>query len=322
MEKNTHSIIIRLFSGEATPGEKRQVGEWLNQNNENRKLYTDLQEIWLSGGSYSEYNQQDAMEQFFGRIRKKKARIYRINELIKYAAIVMLLISLPVFYYLGKESLHSEDTYTTITCALGDKSTVVLPDSSLVYLNSGSKLVFNTNFRGESRSVWLEGEGYFSVTKNTGIPFIVKASDVTIEVLGTEFNLKAYPGEKEIVATLVEGSVNMAGKSQQIIMKPFQKVVYSTADSKMKLFSLNDITPETEWKEGRLAFRNESLAELELKLERWFDVDIEFADEEVKSRRFTGILERESILETISYFGTSKYVGYRIEDNKITFYSK
>lgn len=322
MGENIHSLIIRLFSGEATPDEKKQVGEWLNQSDENRKMYYDLQEIWLSGGRDSEYDHQGAIERFIERIQKKKIRIARINELIKYAAIVLLIISMPFFYYQGKRSVHAEDTYTTITCALGDKSTVILPDSSLVYLNSGSKLIFNNNFQSKSREVWLEGEGYFSVTKNPDIPFIVKASDIEIEVLGTEFDLKAYSDENEIVTTLVEGSIHITGKYQQATMKPYQKIVYSTIDNKMRLYNLDDVTPETEWQKGRLAFRNESLAELELKLERWFDVDIEFSDDEVKERRFTGILERESILETISYFGTAKNVGYNIKNNKITFYTK
>jgi len=90
----------------------------------------------------------------------------------------------------------------------------------------------------------------------------------------------------------------------------------------MKLIEVSDLLPETEWKDGRLVFRNQSLGELEQKLERWFDVEIEFSDELVKARRFTGILEHESILEVVLYFGHSKYVEYRIKDNIITFFTK
>ena len=85
----------------------------------------------------------------------------------------------------------------------------------------------------------------------------------------------------------------------------------------MNLYTLNDVAPDTEWKDGRLIFRNQSLEELEPMLERWFDVDIVFADEEVKKRRYTGVLIRESILEAISYFDLSNLVECQIQGNKI-----
>uniref|UniRef100_UPI0032176BCB FecR family protein n=1 Tax=uncultured Draconibacterium sp. TaxID=1573823 RepID=UPI0032176BCB len=327
-EKNTiHTTIIRLFSGEATPDEKSKVGAWLKQSDNNRKLYADLQEIWLATGvpgNRDNYNTEVAVKVFKERIQNtgNKGKVFRLKEILKYAAIVVLLVSLPIVYYFGKTNSNFNETYTTITCAFGDKSTITLPDGSFVHLNSGSKLIFNNNFHSEARMVSLEGEAYFSVKKNKNIPFKVKASDIEIEVLGTEFNLKAYPDENTISTTLAEGSVQIKSKSQQALMEPGQKIVYNRVDNEMKLFELKDITPETEWKEGRLVFRNESLEELELKLERWFDVDIEFADELVKKRKFTGILERESILEAITYFSFSKHVGYKIKDNEITFYSK
>lgn len=329
MPKNNtiHSKIIRLFNGEANPEEKREVGDWLNQSEDNKKLYIDLQEIWLTSGipeNSDDYQLQKAVNDFKQRIKisSKKLRIGRLSEILKYAAIVVLLLSLPVVYYLGKNGSQLSESYTTITCAFGDKSTITLPDGSVAYLNSGSKITFNNDFQHEYRMVSLEGEAYFSVKKNKEIPFHVKAGEIEIEVLGTEFNLKAYPDENTISTTLAEGSIHIKSDFQQTVMMPNQKAVFNRADRDMNVFNLNDIRPETEWKEGRLVFRNESLAELELKLERWFDVDIVFADEQVKKRKFTGTVERESILEAISYFNYSEYVGYKINDNEITFYSK
>ena len=324
---NIHLKIIRLFTGEANPDEKREVGGWLNQSEGNRKLFKDLQEIWLAtgvSGNSDSYDIEKAIRKFNDRINPtaKKGKSFRLSEILKYAAIVILLLSLPIFYFLGKNEVLVDDSFTTITCVFGDKSTVTLPDGSRAWLNSGSKLTFNNNFQSGYRKVYLEGEAYFSVKKDEKIPFKVKASDIEIEVLGTEFNLKAYPDESTISTTLAEGSVEIKSNFQKTVMKPNQKVVFNRADNKMTLYNLKDISPETEWKDGRLVFRNESLEELELKLERWFDVDIVFADQEVKKRRFTGILERESILEVVSYFNYSEYVGYKIKDNEITFYSK
>ena len=327
LEKNIHSLIIRLFSGEASPDEKGSIGEWLNQSEENRKMYADLQEIWLKSGveeSTENYNIEEAIKNFRWQVSldRNYQRKSRFSNVFKYAAIFLLLITVPLFYYFGKNEFNKQDTLTTISCAFGDKSEVLLPDGSTVHLNSGSKLTFNNNYKSGYRKASIEGEAYFEVKKNTKLPFVVEASEIEIEVLGTEFNVKAYPGEQTISTTLAEGSIEIRSKLQKTKIEPNQKVVYERGTNKMKLYNLSNIEPETEWKEGRLVFRNESLEELELKLERWFDVDIVFADEKVKKRRFTGILERESILEAVSYFNYSEHVGYKIKDNEITFFSK
>jgi len=116
---------------------------------------------------------------------------------------------------------------------------------------------------------------------------------------------------------LVEGSVNISSKYGSTLMKPDEKLVFDKESKKMEVQELTDTAPDTEWKDGRFVFRNESLAELKPKLERWFDVDIVFGDELVKNRRFTGVLGRESILEAVSYFDLSNFVICRIEGNKI-----
>ncbi len=323
-----HTSIIRLFIGEASPEEKKSIGDWLSQSPENQKFYNDLKEIWLQSGvanNSDQYGLEKAIVRFRNRINKSKkleSRQKFIRNTLKYAAIILLLISLPISFFVGKGWVEFPDSYTTITCALGDKTEMILPDNSKVWLNSGSKLRFNNNFKKGERQVFLEGEAFFSVEKDKNNPFVVKANEINIEVLGTEFNLKAYSEEGKVSATLIEGSIKMASPYNKTKIEPGQKVVYNRKTQQMALTQMADILQETEWKEGRLVFRNESLAEMELKLERWFDVDIVFADDAVKQRKFTGILERESILEVVSYFGLSRYVNYKIEGNKITFFSK
>lgn len=327
-EQNIHQLIIRLFSGETNSVEKRTIEAWLNGELENRKLFNELKEIWLSSGieyNPDHYDVENAIRQFRQKTRfliEKTSRKQQLYRIMRYAAILLLAVALPFSYYYGKQSILPSDAFTTITCALGDKTSVVLPDSSLVFLNSGSKLTFNTDFKNGSRRIFLDGEAFFKVRKDTHNPFRVKTSAIEVEVLGTEFNLKAYSDEPTISTTLVTGSLKVIGNNRYTMIKPKQKLVFDKETRQMKIQELTDLSPETEWKDGRLVFRNQSLGELEHELERWFDVDIHFADEQVKFRRFTGTLERESILEVISYFGRSKYVGYHINDNVITFYTK
>ena len=315
-------LIIRLLSGEADVEEKKMIADWLGHSDDNKELFADLKEIWLSSGIQSNadnYHLEEAILKFREQISKSKhQQKLRINFIpyLKYAAIAILILALPFSYYIGTRNTPADNSMTTISCAFGDKSSIVLPDNSRVWLNSGSKLTFSSNFKN-GRKVLLEGEAFFSVSKDKNNSFRVKTTDIEIEVLGTEFNVKAYAEENLVSTTLVEGSVKISGKYQQTLLKPDQKLVFDKESKKMRIQELSDTAPDTEWKDGRFVFRNESLAELVPKLERWFDVDIVFADEQVKDRRFTGILQRESILEAISYFDHSRFVSCRVQDNKI-----
>ncbi|SHJ88566.1 FecR family protein [Tangfeifania diversioriginum] len=328
IKENIQRSVIRLFIGEANPDDKSIVRDWLRQSPENKRLYDELKDIWLASGTINNsdnYELENALQYFRNKIHTPKEvnqkRTFIYNAL-KYAAIFLLVVAIPFSYFIGKKNNHIEDTYSTVTCQLGDKSMIFLPDSSQVWLNSGSKLTFNNNFTKGKREVFLEGEAYFSVTKDTDNPFRVKSGKIDVEVLGTEFNLKAYPDENQIATTLIKGSVKIIGPSNRTVISPGQKLVYNNETDKMALYELSDTAPETEWKEGRLVFRNESLNELELKLERWFDVDIVLADEAVGEKRYTGILERESILEVMSYFSLARSVDYEIDGNRVTFFTK
>ncbi|MCW0484498.1 FecR family protein [Gaoshiqia sediminis] len=327
-EQDIHHLIIRLFAGEANQSEQEIVETWLEQDDNNRKLFDDLKEIWQGtwiDQDTEQYDLESAIQKFRQKTSFINAKAKRRNQLLqigRYAAILLLGILIPVSYYFLQELAVDSVSYTTITCPEGDKSTIVLPDSSTVILNSGSKLTFNTDFRNGTRQLFLDGEAYFSVRKDPRNPFRVKTETIEVEVLGTEFNLMAYANEAISSTTLVSGSLRVSSENNSYKIEPNQKLVFDKVDKQTNLFNLSDLSPETAWTEGRLVFRNQSLEELELKLERWFDVEIEFADEQVKSRRFTGTLTRESILEVIAYLGNSKYVAYEIENNVITFYTE
>lgn len=315
-------LIIRLLAGEASPHEKQLVSEWLEKSDENKALYNELADIWLSAGiaeNADNYDVEEAVTRFRDKIRQTSgSKINKIKffEALKYAAVVLLFLGLPLSFYLGKKSIPTDNTLTTISCAYGDRSSVVLPDSSRVWLNSGSKLTFNSNFTND-RKVELVGEAFFSVSKDKCHPFVVKASDIDIKVLGTEFNVKAYADENIVSTTLIEGAVEVNSKNEVTNLKPDQRLTFDKSSQNIRVQDLTNTSIDTEWREGRFVFNNETLAELKPKLERWFDCDIVFGDSEVQTRRFTGVLQRESILEAISYFDLSNYVTCKIEGNKI-----
>jgi transmembrane sensor len=323
-----YTQIVRLFTGGASREEMKNVESWLEHSGENRKRYNELKDIWLSCGAQNNTDQYDinrAIEKFKNKVKEKekqrKIKLNRLNEFIKYAAIVILLLALPFSYYMGREDIKPDGLATTITCAYGDRTEIVLPDSSKVWLNSGSRMTFNNDFT-LGRKITLQGEAYFSVTKSKKNPFKITTSDLEVEVTGTEFNVSAYPDDNFISATLVEGSIHVSSKSSKRNIEPSQKLVFDKTNQRIYLYDLQDMAPETDWIRGRLVFHNESLENLKLKLERWFDVDIVFADEKVKKSRFTGMLEKENVMEAVFYFNHSSSVSSRIEGKKIIFHSK
>ncbi|MBW6534835.1 MAG: DUF4974 domain-containing protein [Mariniphaga sp.] len=328
-ENDIHELIVKLFAGEASPAEKAKIDDWLNNNQQNKILFNNLKDIWInaeSGDLPEGYDVEEAIRNFIHKTRSlsesnnRKPRIYSI---LRYAAVFLLALAIPVTWWLAqKPGTPSAEAFTTILCAYGDRTSIVLPDSSFVWLNSGSEITFSNNFDNGSRQLFLIGEAYFSVKKNPENPFIVNTSDMNVKVLGTEFNFKAYSDEEAVAVTLVTGSLQVNNSREMAMVTPGQKLIYEKVTHTISIENLSDLAPETEWINGRLVFRNESLEELERKLERWFDVEIEFADDQVKQRRFSGTLERESILEVISYFGTSQYVDYSIAGNIITFFSE
>jgi transmembrane sensor len=230
-----------------------------------------------------------------------------------------------------------------ISTRLGSKTRIQLPDGSIVWLNAGSKLVYDKNYGHEDRQVTLTGEGYFDVVKDAEKPFFVHTSNVEVRVLGTLFNVKAYPEDKTTETSLIRGSVEVFIKSRpldKIILSSNEKlVVENKVDSAMAkgghadkeweqpLMTLNQLKRnsrdntinETQWTENKLVFDNEPFNEIALKMERWFAVEIEITDPVLAQKRLTGKFERESVeqaLEGLAYASSPSFVFER-KGNKI-----
>lgn len=214
----------------------------------------------------------------------------------------------------------------------GSRSQIVLPDGSKVWLNAGSTLDYPKQFTGKTRAVQLQGEAYFEVAKNVKQPFIVHTKTFDIKVLGTGFNVRAYPDEDSAVTSLVHGSVEVitSGKEKRsILLKPNEKITLSTiiaqeATAKTglletvllntvpeKMMLIDDtVQQETAWVKNQLAFKKMPLVKVALLLENWFGTEIRFRNEDKKALHFTGVFEGQSldeILETLEATGTFHY---------------
>ncbi|MDR3220372.1 MAG: DUF4974 domain-containing protein [Dysgonamonadaceae bacterium] len=181
----------------------------------------------------------------------------------------------------------------TIVVPRGGEYSLVLSDGTKVYLNAGSELEFPVHFSSK-RIVKLTGEAYFEVKKDTHKPFIVEIANHAIEVLGTSFNVSAYP-EADCYTTLVAGTVKLQTSSDTRILSPNQQAVINKTSDGISVRNVN-ASIYTSWIKGTFEFQNTPLSTIVEQLSRWYDVDMQFQSEELKHIRFTGAILRKKPL--------------------------
>jgi transmembrane sensor len=278
---------------------------------------------------------------------------YTYKRILSIAAsilIVFILGGLSFKFFDSKGPEKTAGNISTIVTPLGSKTSIFLPDGTHVWLNAGSKLTYDGSFDINSRLVYLEGEAYFKVKTDKSKPFIVRTSKINVKALGTTFNVMAYPEEKLAVATLVEGviDIEVTGKNKKNIsytLKPRQNVTIidnniSIGDEAnihqpdpviTKVENIKRITEKvlvteniktelyTSWKDKRWIISRERLDDLAVKLGRRYDVSIRFADEALKTFRFTGTIQDESLEQVLKVMSLSSPILYEVDGKTVIF---
>lgn len=267
------------------------------------------------------------------------------------AVLVIALIASGIFYMRMKQDLLAQQWHS-ITTPFGAKSKIILPDSSTIWLNAGSSLRYSNEFGIKNREVQLSGEAFFDVYHNPSLLFQVLTSELTIKSYGTAFNVKSYPEEGTIETTLIEGSIGITrssigyAKKDEVMLEPNQRVVYyrkakTLASEQAEIEAEESPVPSppepkeqkttyliskgidakefTSWKDGTIFISSETLEDLAVKLERKYNVTIHFENEELKTLKFTGSLENETVEQVIHAIGISANIDYEIEDRDIWF---
>ncbi|TKC12773.1 FecR family protein [Pedobacter polaris] len=200
--------------------------------------------------------------------------------------------------------------YNTIETPRGSQYTVILQDGTKVWLNASSFLKYPLVFSGNKRQVELNGEGYFEVSKNKARPFIVQTNNQEVEVLGTHFNVNAYPEEVAIKTTLLEGKVIVHKGGEEALMKPGEQVVNLKTSKNLKLSTLEDANEVIAWKNGLFLFTHESLYDIMVKISRWYDVEVEYQgkfDNQYYSGTISRFGEVEAVLKIMELTGSVKF---------------
>jgi transmembrane sensor len=375
-------LLSKKLAGEASQAELLELAALLESNPEWRLSSESLSEIWSATPQplRSSQNTHDAYLSHMVRLKEVDPSFEIVNEsdpeidseenllmpssdnfftailrqpkkLAAYSLVTfaVLFFSYQLVFNTGNAGASiASKNLNELTIHPGSRSKIVLPDGSQVWVNSGSKLSYASNFDGKIREVYLNGEAYFEVTKNPQKPFIVHTSGIDIKVLGTEFNVKAFDLEPTIEATLIRGSIEVLKKDDanagSVLLKPHEKLVYqklleknyysktsldkeivkaAPADLKsliiIKPISLNipdsDIK-ETAWLKNKFVFEDETLANLAVRLERWYNIKINIQDQNLNAYRVSGSFVDETAEQALNELKLLIPFNYKIKNNE------
>lgn len=300
---------------------------WIQQSEEHRKEYIRYKNIWALMQRGKEMDKEYIDNDFklvkhqINRSKKK----FNFSSLIKYAAIIILAVISG--YMINTINVkNTKIAINEISVPNGNRSQIVLPDGSEVWLINGSKLNYPEIFTGKTREVELEGEAYFKIFHDKKIPFIVNVGKQRVKVLGTEFSIVAYPNDNFLQVDLVTGKVqfdiynpNGSEKYKSHVLNPLHSLVLDKTSGVLKNMKIPDSFYKY-WQEGIYEFKNESFADLAKKIERIYGVEVIFGNADLKENKFTGAFFIDSniytIIETFKRASKTPF-EYIIDKNRI-----
>ena len=358
MDKYAHiaSLVRKLLDDNLSPEELYELQDLFRSAEARGDVEMWLNDLWESSGYQDSVSVDSAY--LSGKLREKLRlsgqvrpvlkdnddRIIRfVRSMMRYAAVFLIAMAFSWYWFGGNKLPESQkpDTFipsgvSEVSVTYGSKTRIVLPDSSVVFLNSGSRLSYPPVFDNE-RHVTLSGEGYFVVRSDSLHPFLVHTADVSVKALGTEFNVKAYPEEKNVETVLVSGTVEIIKKGQVkpiIELKPGERASYvkdtapkqpsagvsaNTAKEESKMVVGIDRKPDvsTGWVKNHLVFDAEPFGQIIVRLERWFNVEIDNRNAALSTTRLTGRYDTENIEQVMHSLQMVTPFSYKIEKNKV-----
>lgn len=323
---NLEELLLKYRAGKVTVSELKTLLSAVDNKDIPEQFNIIFQFIWenspneLKNNKYMDFNQVieniTPIESNNIQIHSKKYYNNRfLISLSKYAAVIIITFGLSWYYYNFIFTKEGVISFSNVQVAYGSRTKMVLPDGSTVTLNSGSVLRYPNIFTGDSRMVYLEGEAYFEVKKDSKNPFIVNAGDLNIKVYGTVFNVKSYKNEPTIETTLMHGSVGVYKISEkenltQIILAPNEQVIYDKKSSKLNKHKV-DAELISIWTNGKYYFENETFAEIATKLERNFNLKVAIVDVDLKKVKFSGLFDKSrsinQVLDAMKHYCRFKY---------------
>ncbi len=316
------ATIIRFFSASYSEKDLKNMFLWLNSEKGHHEIHQALDEFWLSIDADADHNIPVDSGKMRTNIQDgiKHRNVLtvrsRLKRLLPYAAILILGGCLFAFYHSKNPNHRKELSDTSVIADNGQRSRIILPDSSVVWLNSGTTISYNNDFARGNRDVRLTGQAFFEVVRNEKVPLVVRCNGLMVDVLGTKFDVHAYPGTHQVRVVLESGSVRLSRegiKTFNYQMVAGELAEFDQETNKM-VIQKADVEKYTSWRNGVLIFKNDPMKLVVEKLERWYNIKIEVVDPEVYRSIFTGKVRKESYEQILKLIEYSCPVRCKIKD--------
>lgn len=325
-----YDLLAKYLVRQCTPDEEKSVCLWLDEDPGHNLLLDKLREQWeciqIDTSAYVIPDKNivwDKIQECILR-KKKQLPLYTRSLLIRVsgiaAAIALVLgFSLAFLFKSTDRDFQSANLENVIITPPGQKSQLVLPDGTLVWLNSGSRLSYNYQYSTRDRIVSLEGEAFFDVKKETQYPFVVKTGSVDVQVHGTAFNVSAYVDDDDVTVSLLRGKVSLlSGADQNLLtyLSPDQAAIVSKEDFSYEVNSCN-AEIESSWRLNVLKFDGVPVDDVWKKLSRWYGVHITVVNADpAKAYWFT--IKTESLIELLDKINKITPIEYDLNGEEVT----
>ena len=363
-------LLSRKLTGEASSEELHELQELCDQYPAFARQMEAVENIWnheaeqdndyLEATYHLHYQKMKALGIEPGHTDEVKEEEQSTNssffrthrrKLLAFATLAVV-ISISLFLVLTKKETAAATVMADaavpkeVVTKNGSSTKFTLPDGSTVWLNAGSKLDYTRIGETGNREIYLTGEAFFDVVKNPKRPFIIHTSSIDVKVLGTKFNVKAYPEDKTVETSLVQGSVEVFVKSrpgEKYLLKPNQKLVLlNTTEQAVNELPANEVKPnlnlpiiaikrltytetdtvavETSWTQSKLVFKDEAFSDVARKMERWYDVEIIFRNKKLEEELLNGDFRKETLTQALEGLRFTTDFKYKIEGNTVIIY--
>ncbi|MGL5618098.1 MAG: FecR family protein [Tannerellaceae bacterium] len=317
------------FSGSLTGHEEKEAEQWINRNEENRKIAQEAYVLYQSMNSLAAIvgvDVESALQKTNSRMRRNsRFTLYKTaaKRLERVAAILFIPLLISAYFIYNRQSSQPVQLLEYKTMP-GMIASILLPDSTHVWLNGNSSIKYPSEFAGNERNVAIQGEAFFEVKKDARKRFVVESTNNTrVEVFGTTFNIVAFE-QTPVAVTLASGAVDFIyntpnAKETRIKLNPNNKVIYNQDTNECTHVPNASVATDIAWKEGKVVLRNTSLEDALEVLSRRFNAEFRVKDRALYNLHFTGEFKTQQLSKILDHFMLASSIHYKIiEDDTLS----
>ena len=315
-EQEIRRLAQLYFEGKITLQDEPALYAFISEKKQNTILFKQWEREWMQQVK-TDLSVHREWLRLQNRINLLKKNRFSYWSQIAAAAVIALLMTTTALGFYENSRLNRNELFTVET-PMGEKSKVLLPDGSTVWLNAGSRISYGNHFNRRNREVTISGEAYFEVAQQTQHPFTVKTKEYDVEVKGTEFNVSSYDNEQFSTTTLMEGSIVLRHFNKEYLLKPGEQMQVDVETHRLYLHSANAQQYKS-WTEGRIEYDSISLSELFNRIAREYNLQVHI-DKDVNTSLILNVSLNNQETPGEILYGLSKITPFKFRYNKTDIY--